>query len=155
MSRLSLIFSLFALTFVFQGCTDNHLVDTNVTVAENNWAYAKSIKASMEIKDATKPYNVRFRLRHTATYRYSNLYIVMHLKGNGLNKHTRYQLKLAKPNGEWLGKGSGDIYSHNFPLLTSYYFPKPGKYEIEIEQNMRDNPLVGVSDVGIWIAPSN
>jgi gliding motility-associated lipoprotein GldH len=122
MNKLRLILSFFAIIFAFQSCTDNYLIDTNVAVAENNWAYAKSIKAIVEIKDSGKPYTIHFKLRHTASYRYSNLYVLMHLKGNGLSKSTRYHFKLAKQDGEWLGKGSGDIYSHNFPLLTAYHF---------------------------------
>jgi gliding motility-associated lipoprotein GldH len=126
-------------------------MDTNISMPENNWTYANSLKTTIEIKDANKAYRVYFKLRHTSSYRYANLYVIMHLKGEGLNKHTRYQFKVAKTNGEWLGKGSGDIFTNTFPLLNTVKFPKPGKYLIEIEQNMRDNPLVGISDVGLTV----
>jgi gliding motility-associated lipoprotein GldH len=142
---------LIALLFL-AGCSNNNLVDTNTNVPDNSWTYAKSIKTTVEIKNPTQSYRLYFKLRHTTDYRYANLYVVMHLKGNGLNKSTRYQFKLAKNDGEWLGKGSGDLYTYNFPLLTNYRFAKPGKYEIEIEQNMRDNPLIGISDIGITVA---
>ena len=133
------------------GCTNNNLIDTNDAIAENSWTYAKSAKATIEIKDATKAYNVYFKLRHTADYRYSNLFVRVHLKGNGLNRNIRYQFKLAQADGTWLGKGSGDIYARTFTLLNEFRFPNPGKYEIEVEQNMRDNPLVGISDIGITV----
>lgn len=149
MNKRKFIWPLFALVLALQGCADNNLVDLNVSVPDNSWAYAKSIKTAVTIKDIGQSYQVYFKLRHTSAYRYSNLYVLLYLKGNGLNKHTRYQFKLANLNGEWRGKGSGDIYSYTFPLLTDYRFEKPGKYEIEIEQNMRDNPLIGISDVGI------
>jgi gliding motility-associated lipoprotein GldH len=152
MNRLKFIFSLIAFAFLLASCTNTNLVDTNDAMPENNWSYAKSIKASFEVKDVNEPYNLYFKLRHTADYRYANLYLIVRIKGNGLKKNNRYQYKLAKADGEWLGKGSGDIFTYNFPLLTSYRFAKPGKYEIEIEQNMRDNPLVGISDVGITVA---
>jgi gliding motility-associated lipoprotein GldH len=143
----------FLIAFLFLvGCSNNNLVDTNTNVPDNSWTYAKSIKTTVEIKNPTQSYRFYFKLRHTTDYRYANLYVVMHLKGNGLNKSTRYQFKLAKNDGEWLGKGSGDLYTYNFPLLTNYRFAKPGKYEIEIEQNMRDNPLIGISDIGITVA---
>ncbi|MFD0940264.1 gliding motility lipoprotein GldH [Pedobacter boryungensis] len=141
---------LMVLLFIF-GCNNTNLVDTNVNVEDNSWTYAKSIKTTVEIKDTIQTYQLYFKLRHTTDYRYANLYVVLHLKGNGLNKSTRYQFKLAKNDGEWLGKGSGDLYTYNFPLLTNYHFAKSGKYEIEIEQNMRDNPLIGISDVGITL----
>ena len=122
---------------------------------ENNWTYGKSVGAIVEIKDPSLAYNLSFKMRNTADYRYSNIYVVIRIRGNSLSKNTRYQFQLAKADGEWLGKGSGDLYGNTFALLNNFRFPKAGKYEIEIAQNMRDNPLVGVSDVGIVVEKSN
>jgi gliding motility-associated lipoprotein GldH len=36
-----------------------------------------------------------------------------------------------------------------------YKFPSVGTYTIIIEQNMRDNPLKNISDVGIRVEPKN
>ncbi|WP_235969831.1 gliding motility lipoprotein GldH [Pedobacter planticolens] len=149
---MKFILPLLIVLLFLAGCGDNDLVDTNMSISDNSWTYANSTKATVEIKNPNQSYQFYFKLRHTTDYRYANLYVVMHLKGNGLNKSTRYQFKLAKNDGEWLGKGSGNLYTYNFPLLTNYRFEKPGKYEIEIEQNMRDNPLIGISDVGITVA---
>lgn len=144
--------SLIAIILMISSCSDNNLVDTNDAVAENSWLYAKSAKATVEIKDINQSYAVHFKLRHTLDYKYANLFVIMRLKGDSLNKSTRYEFKIAKPDGEWLGKGSGDIFTHNFPLLKDYRFAMPGKYEIEIIQNMRDNPLTGISDIGITVS---
>lgn len=144
--------SLMTIVLMITSCSDNNLVDTNDSVAENSWLYAKSAKATVEIKDINQPYTIHFKLRHTLDYKYANLFVVMRLKGDSLNKSTRYEFKLAKNDGEWLGKGSGDIFTNNFPLLKDYRFAKPGKYEIEITQNMRDNPLTGISDIGITVS---
>lgn len=151
MNKLKYILPLLAMVFVLTSCNDNNLVDTNQTIPDNNWTYANSAKAILDVKDNKKNYQVYFKLRHTASYRYANLFVIVHLKGEGLNKRTRYQFKLAKTDGEWLGKGSGDIYTSTFLLLKDYSFAKAGKYHIEIEQNMRDNPLIGISDIGITI----
>ena len=151
MNKLKYILPVLAILFMVTSCANNNLVDTNDAVAANSWTYAKSAKASVEIKDTNQAYNIYFKLRHTADYRYANLFVLAYLKGNGLNKKTRYEFKLAKADGEWLGKGSGDIYANNFVLLKNYRFAKPGKYNLEIEQNMRDNPLIGVSDIGITV----
>jgi gliding motility-associated lipoprotein GldH len=153
-NKLKLIPTIIAVILLLQGCANNNLIDINMDLPENNWVYAKSLKSSFEIKEVNQAYQVYFKLRHTAAYRYSNLYVLVHLKGPGIDKHTRYQFKVAKLNGEWLGKGSGDIYTYNFPLLTDFRFASAGKYTLEIEQNMRDNPLVGVSDVGITVENS-
>lgn len=148
--KLQLI-SLACLLFTFSSCNFNTVVDTNQSLEDNQWLYANVAKADFEIKDATKPYQVNFKLRINTEYRYSNLFVLATLKDAKTRKRTRYQFKLAKEDGTWLGKGSGDLYTYSFPLLKNHRFADTGKYSIEIEQNMRDNPLVGISDVGIEV----
>ncbi len=136
--------------FLFSGCNAS-LLDSNTEMADRKWAYRNHVIESFEIKDNSKAYNVYFKLRHTAAYQYSNIFILAHFK-DGKNKVTkRYQYKLAKNDGEWLGSGSGNVFTHTLPLFSNHYFPRNGKFEIEIEQNMRDNPLLEISDVGILV----
>jgi len=154
-NKLKVLLLSFVLVLLFNGCNNNNLIDVNMEVPENSWMYAKSAKAIIDIKDPSIAYNIFFKVRNTGDYRYSNLYVIARLKGNNLAKSTRYQFQLAKVDGEWLGKGSGDLYINTFPLLKRFHFPKAGKYELEVEQNMRDNPLVGISDVGITVEIAN
>ena len=141
----------FCLLFAFSSCNFDTVVDTNQSIEDNQWLYANAAKAEFEIKDTTKPYQVNFKLRINTEYRYSNLYVLATMKDAKSRKRIRYQFKVAKEDGAWLGKGSGDLYTYSFPMLKNHRFADTGKYSIEIEQNMRDNPLVGVSDVGIEV----
>lgn len=135
------------------GCNTNNLIDTNDNMPQRNWSYVNKIKALAAVKDPAKAYNLKFKLRHTADYRYSNIFILMHISGPGLPKVTRrYEYKLAESDGQWLGKGSGNLYNYTLTLLSDFHFPQAGDYHIEIEQNMRDNPLKEVSDAGITVA---
>ena len=61
------------------------------------------------------------------------------------------EFKLAEADGKWLGSGLGDIYSNQMKMMQSLKFPRKGVYSFTIEQNMRDNPLVGIEDVGVKI----
>ena len=149
---LILFFALFSSIVLLLGCDQGKLVDSNISMPSRNWNYANKVKVQVDIKDNKQALDIHFKLRHTADYRYSNIYVIVYVKGNGLKRSNRYQFKLAKADGEWLGKGSGDLFTYNFPLLTNYRFAKAGKYQIEIEQNMRDNPLTGISDAGITVA---
>jgi len=149
-SKKNILLGLVLAISVFTGCVHN-LVDVNVQIPDHKWTYRNHLKTAFEIKDHTKAYHIFFKLRHTAEYRYSNIFVLVHFK-DGLKTVTkRYQYKVAKNDGEWLGSGSGNLFSYTFPLLTNYHFEKNGKFEIEVEQNMRDNPLTGVSDIGILI----
>ncbi len=141
----------FSFLLTFSSCNFNSVVDTNQSIEDNQWLYANAAKAEFEITDVTKPYQVNFKLRINTDYRYANLFVLTTFKNAKSRKKVRYQFKLAKGDGQWLGKGSGDLYSYSFPLLKNHRFADTGKYSIEIEQNMRDNPLVGISDVGIEV----
>ncbi|MEO6148607.1 MAG: gliding motility lipoprotein GldH [Mucilaginibacter sp.] len=130
------------------GCADpGAVLDRNVELPGHNWSYANKLKYDIKIDDETALYNLYFNLRVTGGYKYSNIFVIFnHGKGK-----TRYEFKLANPDGEWLGAGAGNLYAYRFPLRTQYKFPAKGTYHFEIEQNMRDNPLHEVSDAGLRV----
>lgn len=135
------------------GCTDPKAVtDQNTEIDNNNWSYANKIKYDVKIDNETIPYNLYMNLRVTGDYKYSNLFVLISQTTPGKKATgTRYEFKLANPDGEWLGDGSGNLYSYQVPFRTNYKFPVKGVYHFQIEQNMRDNPLHEVSDVGLRV----
>ena len=140
------------LLLIIAGCTDPaSILDTNTTVENHNWSYANTIKYAVKIDDASIPYNVYINLRVTGDYRYSNIFLLLRRSGPKLKAVTRFEIKLANPDGQWLGQGSGNLYSYQVPVITDFKFPQKGTYQFEIEQNMRDNPLHEVSDAGLRI----
>jgi len=143
-----------ALLFTFTGCSDpERVMDESISIANHNWIYGNKIKFDVDIKDAQASYNLYLNVRVTSAYRYSNMFVLVYQSQGPTNKATttRYELKLASPTGEWLGKGSGSMYSYQIPFKQQFRFPVAGKYHFEIEQNMRDNPLRSVSDVGLRV----
>lgn len=128
------------------------VVDTNVELKKRNWSYAEKIKVPVKIESAEIPYNLYFNLRHTADYKYSNIFVLIHITDpNGKKTTERKEFKLALADGEWLGSGSGNKYSLQLQFKSNYKFPKTGTYVFELEQNMRDNPLNNISDAGIRV----
>jgi gliding motility-associated lipoprotein GldH len=134
------------------GCTDpNAVIDQNTAIENYNWSYANKIRYAVKIDDASTPYNLYINLRVTGDYKYSNIFVLLRRNGPGLKGVTRFEISLADKEGEWYGQGSGNLYSYQVPVITNFKFPAKGTYEFEIEQNMRDNPLHQVSDVGIRV----
>lgn len=135
-------------------CTDPRgVLDQNTEIPNRNWAYVNRMKYDVKIDDPSVAYNLFVNLRVTADYKYSNLFVLVRQSNTHGGKPwvTRYEFKLANPDGEWLGKGTGNLYSYQLPFKTGYKFPEKGTYQFEIEQNMRDNPLREVSDVGLRV----
>jgi gliding motility-associated lipoprotein GldH len=137
----------------FNSCTDKKaVIDKNTPVPDHNWTYLNKFKYDVKIDDEKVPYNLYMNLRVTADYKYSNLFVLItKISPDKKSKTTRYELTLANKGGEWLGEGSGNLYSYQMRFLTNYTFPAKGIYHFSIEQNMRENPLKEVSDVGLRV----
>ena len=153
MKRLLSIYTLLLLGFLAGGCSDpNAVIDQNTEIVNNNWEYTNKLHYAVKIDDAAIPYNLYFNLRVTANYKYSNLFVLVHRTGpDKKTSAVRYEFPLAGKDGEWYGQGSGNIYSYQMRFISHYKFPAKGVYQFEIEQNMRDNPLREVSDVGLRV----
>jgi gliding motility-associated lipoprotein GldH len=141
------------LALTFSGCTDpSAIIDKNTEIDNHNWSYVNLVKYDVKIDDEKIPYNLYFNLRVTDEYKYSNIFILMHENGPGIkNEVNRFEFKLANADGEWLGSGSGNLYNYQMMYKANYTFPAKGVYHFAIEQNMRDNPLHEVSDVGLRV----
>ncbi len=157
MKRIIHIFlslTLLALTASFAGCSNgNTIIDQNNDVENHNWTYVNKFRYDVPIADIKPAYNIYINLRVTGDYKYANMFILLtRVDPDKKSTTTRFELKLADKDGAWLGQGSGNLYSFQLPLLTGYKFAAKGTYTFYIEQNMRDNPLREVSDVGLRIA---
>ena len=142
-----------SLFFILPACNEpGTLIDQSTNLPEQNWSYINKIKTDVKIDDNSIPYNIYFNLRHSANYKYSNIFVLVHQSNPDHQTHTtRFEFKLANPDGEWLGNGSGNLYSYRLPLHENYRFPDKGIYTFTIEQNMRDNPLKEVADAGLRV----
>jgi gliding motility-associated lipoprotein GldH len=149
------VFFFFLMVFLsaVSGCTDkNGVIDENSEVPDHNWTYLNKYRYDVKINDENAIYKLYLNLRVTADYKYSNLFVLISEAGPGLKTTVkRFEFTLADKEGKWLGDGSGNLYSYQIPFITGYKFPAKGTYHFYIEQNMRDNPLREVSDVGMRV----
>lgn len=143
--------------FGLQACKNpGALVDEHFTIENTNWTYVKPVQIKFTIEDTNIPYHIFINLRHTADYKYANIFLrIRQINPDRKTSSFRKEYRLANPDGEWLGKGSGNLYGYLLPLHFNYRFPLKGTYVIEIEQNMRDNPLREISEVGLRVERAN
>jgi len=141
-----------ACSLCMAACNNKAVIDQNTEVSNQNWTYLNKFRFDAKIDNEKIPYNLYINLRVTGNYKYSNMFILVTQMGPDKKAGTkRYELTLANKDGEWLGDGSGNLYSFQLPLKSAYKFPAKGVYTFFIEQNMRDNPLREVSDVGLRV----
>jgi len=150
---INILGGLALLALLFSSCGNgNTIIDKNNDVENHNWTYVNKFRYDVAIDDASSRYNIYINLRVTGDYKYSNMFILLtQVDPDKKSTTTRFELKLADKDGAWLGEGSGNLYSYQLRVLSDYKFPAKGAYTFYIEQNMRDNPLREVSDVGIRI----
>ncbi|MFM6975266.1 MAG: gliding motility lipoprotein GldH [Sphingobacteriaceae bacterium] len=151
--RLYFSFLLFFAVLGFSACENpDALLDEQLPIANAEWTYIKPVRIKVKIEDNRIPYHVFINLRHTADYKYANIFIrIRQINPDRKLITLRKEFRLANADGEWLGTGSGNLYSYLLPLYAKYRFPAKGTYVFELEQNMRDNPLKEITDVGLRV----
>lgn len=154
--RIRILVILFVFGGAMLSCNDNALVDKNVAIDGHTWDYENKPHIEVEVTDNSQRYDVFLNFRHTSQYPYSNVFILMHQQHpSGFRDTTRVEIRLAEPDGRWLGKGTGSVFNHQQKVKSNYVFPDTGRYVFSFEQNMRENPLPAVSDIGLRVAPQN
>lgn len=129
--------------------------EKNLEIPGHEWAY--DYKPSFDIKiqpeDTAYLYNICVNIRHTDAYPYSNIWVLVGTQypGDSIAKEQRVELPLADVTGKWAGSGLDDIYEHRIFIQQNAIFNKPGTYKFTFEQNMRQNPLPHVMNVGLRI----
>jgi gliding motility-associated lipoprotein GldH len=117
------------------------------------WDKKTQQKFDFKIDDAQNPKNIIIVVRNNNDYPYSNIRFIVNATDAQTKKKSVDTLNyvLAKPNGEWIGKGFGDTIETLFQYKLNYKFPKNGDYSIGIIQSMRADQLKGIEDIGLKI----
>ena len=142
--------------FLFSCYKKNNLFQSYKSVKGHQWHYNEPIDFEFEFHDTdTAKYDIDINLRHTGSFPYKNCWIWVHFTyPSGEKLSHRKELELCNNLGEWYGKGLNNIFDVRNTILKQANFHEKGKYKISIEQNMRDNPLHEVLDVGLRIQKS-
>ena len=132
------------------GCTIVPVIDQWKNLDKNEWPKQKPIIIPVEISDTGYYYNLFINLRVTNDYKYSNLWVKLHITDpNGKKTSNTIMLTLADHRGKWVGHNLGHIISFRLPAQQDKVFGKAGKYKFELEQYMRDSVLKEIVSVGI------
>jgi gliding motility-associated lipoprotein GldH len=139
-------------SFCLFSCDSNRVVDEYISLGEEGWKYDQKVSVGFQIQDTTQFYNIYFNSRNTGSYPYQNIYVLMRITDpNGEVNENRLNFSLADKDGKWFGAGLGDLYDNQIKIVEGLKFLIAGEYQIELEQNMRDNPLQGLVEVGVRV----
>ena len=139
----------------FNSCGDFPVYNSSIEIEPDGWSIDNPASFEWDIVDLDLKYDALIDIRHNSDYPYSNLYLFLELtRPNGHQKLDTLECKLADERGRWYGSGIGDIIDHRVSFKENFEFPIHGKYRLKIEHGMRQDPLVGVTDIGLRIEKS-
>lgn len=132
-------------------CNTIDLYEKTVSIQKHQWSSSYKPGFSFIINDSSALYQVYFVIRHKEKYNYNNIWINLYSQPPGDTLHkAAYELKLATNEKGWLATGMDDIYEHRIKLTDAIKL-KAGEYKFEIENIMREDPLMHVMSVGIRV----
>ena len=144
---LILIFTLLLLS-----CNSNVVYTDSRAMADETWKLMDITAFKVPISDTLNSNNVIFTIRNGSSFPFRNIYLfVTTTSPDGKQITDTLQYNLADENGNWYGKGFGDIHELNLPYKSNVFFPRKGIYEFKIQHGMRIENLKGVYDFGLRI----
>lgn len=147
------LMALFAFGLAALACQEGPLVQSVTSFSEDQWYQDSVVTVDVNVTDTQAVYRVSFKIRHTADYPYSNVYLFREIRSA---HQTEYQdtvdVRLANEAGAWNGGGVGALKTLELPYRQAgLRFPKPGTYRFRFQHGMRDEPLVGIRDIALTI----
>lgn len=128
----------------------------------NEWHKDSVVSFKLEAPDTLKNYNLFINLRNNSDYNFSNIYLITEINfpyGKVISDTLQYEM--AKPSGEWLGTGFGEVKESKLWFKENFRFPEAGEYQVTIQQAMRKRDSVqgiehleGITEVGFRIENS-
>lgn len=147
-----LVFVFPLLIILLTSCNGNKIHDEVKELPEYGW-HKDSLKVfSFQVEDTNYSYDLFLKMRISADYPFSNIWVRSHEEGPSGQKSTdRYQFILATSEGKWTGSGIGGVYTYSFPLYEKRVYSDTGRYQTSIEQYMRIDTLPYVRTIGLQV----
>ena len=139
------------LVLVTVSCQTIDIYEKTTTFKSHSWKSAERPSFTFEITDTTPLYNIFMVLRHEDAYNYNNIWINLTVKGPTDVVTIRREFILGNNKQGWLGSGMDDIFEHRIPFNDKPAPLHAGKYTFTLLQDMREDPLEHVMNVGIRV----
>ena len=149
-----LFYTFIVASFVFFGCDQRRIFEGKKDFTEGYWVFNNPAQFEFEISETDKTYNLIVNVRNTAKYQYQNVYLQYYLEdstGRLVSKELKNIQLFNTITGVPLGKGLGDIFDVERTFLENYSFKDPGKYQLRIDQFMRQDSLPEILAVGLRV----
>ncbi|WP_173021470.1 gliding motility lipoprotein GldH [Lewinella sp. W8] len=140
------------LCLLLTGCGPEILFERTQELPTGGWAYQDSVAFEFSVPDTVRKYDLLLNVTHDQSFPYQNFYVNIHTDfPNGRRTTQRVSLQLAGDFGAWLGDCGGTSCDLQIPVLSNARFAQSGTFGVVVEQYSRDEPLVGVRELGLRV----
>lgn len=118
----------------------------------SGWDKEHHCSYQVDMNAENKDHDILLEIRHSGNYKYANLFLFLRSEFPDGNFRTdTIECLLAEPDGRWYGSGLGDLYSLTIPFRKNVQFRQEGTYIFQLQHGMREDNLVGITDIGITL----
>ena len=143
---------------LISACDGDRIFEKNTEFENGYWLADSAEQFVFHISDTSGNYNLYYNIRNTISYPFQNIYvdyILADSTGRQIEGSLINQALFHPKTGEPYGSGLGDVFDHQFPLLTDYKFPVEGDYTVSMKQYMRRDTLKEILAVGLRVEAVN
>ena len=149
--KTKFLFTVLAILCMF-ACDPDRIYESNINIPNNGWHRTQRAQFEVEITDTTNLCNVYINVRNNNDYKYMELWLFVDVYSPLVTvERDTAKIILADHRGKWLGHGLGSKFDSRLLFRKNVRFPASGTYVFEYEQAMRDEPLIGINDIGLRI----
>ena len=143
----------FIILFLFLvSCSHNEIFFEYHTFKNDGWDRKDAAVFHINMDNTTDLFDVSLEIRNNNDYPFRNIWLFVDSQAPGGDVQTdTIGVNLADAYGKWQGKGIS-LYSLAIPYKTGVRFPQKGTYTYSIRHGMSENPLKGISDIGLKIS---
>ena len=132
-------------------CGETPLYTKSYSFKNNSWEQNVKPVFKVQIPDTTSFYTIQITIRTTTDYAYNNLWFFIHSRTpKGQVGREPIEMKIANPDGSWIGKSSGTIVENQL-TFAERKITIPGEYIFTIEQAVTEQKLKDVLDIGLSV----
>ena len=140
------------LVFLCCACSNKEIFSEFHSFPSSVWDKDNIVQFEVAVTDTISYHDVVIEVRSNDDYQFRNLWLFVNFKTpDGKVRSDTINGELADMYGKWHGKGIS-LYTLPLPFEQSVMYPVSGTYTYSIRQGMRENPLKGISDIGLRIS---
>lgn len=133
-------------------CIEHTVYHSYQSIPAKGWGKRDTLLFRIPIADSLKTLRLTAEVRNKDEYAYQDFYLIVshNLQDSTVFQTDTLKFILADKDGKWQGTGWGSLFQSALPLETAVA-RYAGNYTFKVAQGMKDETLMGITDVGIKI----